>query len=45
MAIVLGTNPYGTSENRVVRIDRDTPRHENHGLDPGRSSVGCLGLV
>lgn len=28
MAIVLGPNRYGKAESRVVRIIRDTPRHE-----------------
>ena len=28
MAIVLGSNQYGKAENRVVRIYRDTDRHE-----------------
>jgi urate oxidase len=28
MGIVLGDNSYGKAENRVVRIHRDTPRHE-----------------
>ncbi len=28
MAIVLGPNQYGKAESRVVRIVRDTPRHE-----------------
>jgi urate oxidase len=28
MAIVLGPNQYGKAENRVVRIQRDSPRHE-----------------
>jgi urate oxidase len=28
MAYVLGDNQYGKAENRVVRIYRDTPRHE-----------------
>ena len=28
MGIVLGTNQYGKAENRIVRIYRDTPRHE-----------------
>ncbi|GAA4549847.1 factor-independent urate hydroxylase [Pseudonocardia xishanensis] len=28
MGIKLGTNDYGKAENRVVRIHRDTPRHE-----------------
>ncbi len=27
-AIVLGDNQYGKAENRIVRIYRDTPRHE-----------------
>lgn len=26
--IILGSNQYGKAENRVVRIHRDTPRHE-----------------
>ncbi|MCW2792254.1 MAG: pucL [Nocardioides sp.] len=33
MAIVLGPNQYGKAENRVVRIVRDTPRHEIHDLN------------
>ena len=28
MAIILGANQYGKAENRVVRITRDTARHE-----------------
>lgn len=28
MAIILGTHQYGKAENRVVRITRDTARHE-----------------
>ena len=28
MSVSLGANKYGKAENRVVRIDRDTPRHE-----------------
>ena len=28
MSFVLGENQYGKAENRVVRIHRDTPRHE-----------------
>ena len=31
--IVLGTNQYGKAENRVVRIYRDTPRHEIHDIN------------
>ena len=33
MGIVLGPNQYGKAENRVVRIDRDTPRHAMHDLN------------
>ena len=32
MAIVLGGNQYGKAEIRVVKVDRDTPRHEIHDL-------------
>ena len=28
MATILGDNQYGKAESRVVRIMRDTPRHE-----------------
>ncbi|MCX4095361.1 factor-independent urate hydroxylase [Nocardia sp. alder85J] len=31
--IVLGANQYGKAENRVVRIYRDTPRHEIRDLN------------
>ncbi len=33
MGIVLGHHQYGKAENRVVRIYRDTPRHEIHDLN------------
>jgi urate oxidase len=33
MGIVLGPNQYGKAENRVVRIYRETPRHEIHDLN------------
>ncbi|GAA3132354.1 urate oxidase [Kribbella aluminosa] len=33
MAIHLGTNQYGKAENRVVRIYRDTPRHQIRDLN------------
>ena len=33
MAIVLGQNQYGKAESRVVRIVRDTPRHEIRDLN------------
>ena len=31
--IILGKNQYGKAENRVVRIYRDTPRHEIHDVN------------
>lgn len=33
MAIVLGDNQYGKAESRVVRVYRDTPRHEIRDLN------------
>jgi urate oxidase len=33
MAIILGTHQYGKAENRVVRINRDTARHEIRDLN------------
>ena len=33
MAIILGGNQYGKAESRVVRIVRDTARHEIHDLN------------
>ncbi|MDX6365887.1 MAG: urate oxidase, partial [Nocardioidaceae bacterium] len=33
MSIVLGANQYGKAENRVVRIYRDTQRHEIRDLN------------
>jgi urate oxidase len=33
MAITLGPNQYGKAENRLVRIYRDTPRHEIRDLN------------
>jgi urate oxidase len=32
MGIVLGANQYGKAEIRLVRVDRDTPRHVIHDL-------------
>jgi urate oxidase len=40
MAIVLGANQYGKAENRVVRIVRDTARHEIHDLNVSTSLRG-----
>ncbi len=33
MAIILGDHQYGKAENRIVRIVRDTPRHEIHDVN------------
>ena len=33
MAIIMGDNQYGKAENRVVRIYRDSPRHEIRDLN------------
>src|SRR6478672_11845568 len=33
MAIKLGQNQYGKAENRVVRVYRDTPRHQIRDLN------------
>ena len=38
--IVLGANQYGKAENRVVRIVRDTPRHEIRDLTVSTSLRG-----
>ena len=40
MAIVLGPNRYGKAETRVVRIVRDTARHEIHDLNVSTSLRG-----
>src|SRR6478672_4265583 len=40
MGIVLGPNRYGKAENRVVRIVRDTERHEIHDLNVSTSLYG-----
>jgi urate oxidase len=33
MSIILGQNQYGKAENRVVRIYRESPRHEIHDVN------------
>lgn len=33
MAIILGDHRYGKAENRIVRIVRDSPRHEIHDVN------------
>ena len=40
MGITLGSNQYGKAENRVVRIYRDTPRHEIRDLNVSTSLRG-----
>jgi urate oxidase len=40
MAIRLGPNQYGKAENRVVRVYRDTPRHEIRDLNVSSSLRG-----
>ncbi|HEX5861681.1 MAG TPA: urate oxidase [Nocardioides sp.] len=40
MGIVLGPNRYGKAENRVVRIYRDSPRHEIRDLNVSTSLRG-----
>ena len=40
MSIVLGANRYGKAENRVVRIYRDTDRHEIRDLNVSTSLRG-----
>ena len=40
MGIVLGANQYGKAETRVVRIVRDTPRHEIRDLNVSTSLRG-----
>jgi urate oxidase len=40
MAIVLGPNHYGKAETRVVRVYRDTPRHEIRDLNVSTSLRG-----
>ncbi|MEU4192792.1 factor-independent urate hydroxylase [Kribbella sp. NPDC026611] len=40
MAIRLGANQYGKAENRVVRVYRDTPRHQIRDLNVSTSLRG-----
>jgi urate oxidase len=42
MSIVLGSNQYGKAENRVVRIYRDTDRHEIRDLNVSTSLRGAF---
>lgn len=43
MGIVLGPNQYGKAENRVVRVYRDTDRHEIRDLNVSTSLRGRFG--
>ncbi len=43
--IVLGPNRYGKAESRVVRIVRDTARHEIHDLNVSTSLHGDFGAA
>ena len=40
--VQLGANQYGKAENRVVRIVRDTPRHEIRDLNVSTSLRGAF---
>lgn len=42
MAIVLGPHRYGKAENRIVRIVRDTPRHEIRDLNVSTALTGAF---
>ena len=45
MGIVLGPNQYGKAENRVVRIYRDTPRHEIRDVNVSTSLRGDFSVA
>jgi len=45
LAIVLGPNRYGKAENRVVRIRRDSPRHEIVDLNVSTALRGRFDLA
>ena len=45
MGIVLGTNQYGKAENRIVRLYRDTPRHEIHDVSVSTALRGDFALA
>lgn len=42
MSIVLGPHQYGKAENRIVRIYRDTPRHEIHDVNVSTALRGAF---
>lgn len=43
MAIILGAHQYGKAENRVVRIFRDTPRHDIRDVNVSSALRGDFG--
>lgn len=45
MSVVLGPNQYGKAENRVVRIYRDTGRHEIRDLNVSTTLRGDFGAA
>jgi urate oxidase len=45
MAIVLGSNQYGKAENRIVRIYRESPRHEIHDVNVSTALRGDFTLA
>src|SRR3954453_245449 len=45
MGIVLGTNQYGKAENRIVRIYRDSPRHEIRDVNVSTALRGDFSLA
>ncbi|MCS5736331.1 factor-independent urate hydroxylase [Herbiconiux daphne] len=42
MSIVLGPHQYGKAENRIVRIYRDSPRHEIHDVNVSTALRGAF---
>ncbi len=42
MSIVLGPHQYGKAENRIVRIYRDSPRHEIHDVNVSTALRGSF---
>jgi urate oxidase len=45
MGIVLGSNQYGKAENRIVRIYRDSPRHEIRDVNVSTALRGDFSLA
>ncbi|GAA2249212.1 urate oxidase [Herbiconiux moechotypicola] len=42
MSIVLGPHQYGKAENRIVRVYRDSPRHEIHDVNVSTALRGAF---